>query len=113
MSTRDTTARVRGVSRCAKNQHRTCTRVTHFGNTAGLPVPVLNPTHSSEHISLQRLHNCLHIRPVRWNIATIAFSKYRSNIPGSLNRMVGAGGGVECGSNFGPLFFPSFGPVMS
>jgi hypothetical protein len=34
----DTAVRVRGVSRCGKNQHR-----TRFKSTAGLPVPVLNP----------------------------------------------------------------------
>ena len=50
MNTRDTTARVRGVSRCAKNRHRTRTRtrtrtrVTRLGNTTGLPVPILKPT---------------------------------------------------------------------
>ena len=36
-------ARVRGVSRCAKNQNRTRTRGTRFKSTAGLPAPVLNP----------------------------------------------------------------------
>jgi hypothetical protein len=46
VNTRDTAARVRGVSWCAKNRHRTRTRVTRLGNTAGLPVPVLKPTHS-------------------------------------------------------------------
>ena len=43
VNTRDTAVRVRGVSRCTKNQNRTRTRGTRFGNTAGLPVPVLNP----------------------------------------------------------------------
>ena len=43
MNTRDTAARVRGVLWCAKNRHRTRTRVTRLGNTAGLPVPVLKP----------------------------------------------------------------------
>jgi hypothetical protein len=38
VNTRDTAVRVRGVSRCTKNQNR-----TRFGNTAGLPIPVLNP----------------------------------------------------------------------
>ena len=47
MHTRDTAVRVRGVSRCAKNPNRTRTRVTHFGNTAGLAVPVLNPNYIS------------------------------------------------------------------
>ena len=32
------------VLRFAKNQNRTRTRRTRLGNTAGLPVPVLNPT---------------------------------------------------------------------
>ena len=36
--------RVHGVLRCAKIQNRTRTRITRFGNTAGLPVPVLNPS---------------------------------------------------------------------
>jgi hypothetical protein len=44
VNTRDTAVRVCGVSRCAKNQNRTRTRDTHFGNTTGLPVPVTNPT---------------------------------------------------------------------
>ena len=48
MSTCDTTARVRGVSRCAKNQNRTRNRGTRFKSTAGLPVPVLNPTFNSQ-----------------------------------------------------------------
>jgi len=30
-------------TRCAKIQYRTRTRGTRFGNTAGLPVPMLNP----------------------------------------------------------------------
>jgi hypothetical protein len=43
MNTRDTAVRVRGVLRCAKVQHRTRTRGTRFGSTAGIPVPVQNP----------------------------------------------------------------------
>ena len=43
MSTHDTTAQVRGVSWCAKNQNHTCTHGTCFKSTTGLPVPVLNP----------------------------------------------------------------------
>ena len=43
MHTCDTAVRVRGVSQFAKNQNRTYTRRTRLGNTAGLPVPVLNP----------------------------------------------------------------------
>ena len=42
MGTRDTAARVRGVSRCAKNLDCTHTRGTRFGSTAGLTVPMLN-----------------------------------------------------------------------
>ena len=42
MGNRDTVARVRGVSQCAKILDRTRTRVTRFGSTAGLTVPVLN-----------------------------------------------------------------------
>ena len=45
MNTRDTVVQVRGVLRCAKMQHRTRTRDTRFGRTAGLPVPVRNPKH--------------------------------------------------------------------
>ena len=61
MSTRDTAARVRGVSWCAKNQNRTRTHSTHFKSTAGLPAPILNP---------------------RWskNIGTPSFPKDHSNI---------------------------------
>ena len=33
-------------ARCAKIQYRTCTRVTCFGNTMGIPVPMQNPTHT-------------------------------------------------------------------
>ena len=47
MSTCDTTAWVRGVLRCAKNQNRTCTCSTHFKSTVGLPAPVLNPRHTA------------------------------------------------------------------
>jgi hypothetical protein len=34
-------------ARCAKIQYRTRTRVTRFGNTAGIPVPVRNPNQKS------------------------------------------------------------------
>ena len=44
VNTCDTTAWVRGMSWCAKNQNCTHTHETHFGNTAGLPTPVLNAT---------------------------------------------------------------------
>ena len=44
MNTRDTAVRVRGMLRCAKICYRTRTRATRFLNTAGLPVPVLNPS---------------------------------------------------------------------
>ena len=44
MHTCDTAVRVHGVSQSAKNPNHICTCDTHFGNTAGLPVPVLNPT---------------------------------------------------------------------
>ena len=33
-----------GMPWCAKIEYRTHTRDTRFGNTAGLPVPVANPT---------------------------------------------------------------------
>ena len=45
VSTHDTMAQVRGVSRCGKNQNCTHTHDTCFKNTAGLPIPVLNPIH--------------------------------------------------------------------
>ena len=48
MGTRDTAAWVRGVSRCAKNLDRTCTRGTRFGSTVGLTVPVLNANDGHE-----------------------------------------------------------------
>jgi hypothetical protein len=44
VDTRDTAVQVRGVSQCAKNQNRTHTCDTRFGNTTGLPVPVTNPS---------------------------------------------------------------------
>ena len=44
MNTRNTAVRVRSILRCAKVHYHTRTRVTRFKNTAGLPVPVLNPT---------------------------------------------------------------------
>ena len=40
----DTAVRVHGVLRCGKSQNRTRTRETRFGITAGLPVPVFNPS---------------------------------------------------------------------
>src|SRR6202050_3000281 len=42
--TRNTAVWVRGVSRCGKSQNRTRTRDTCFAITAGLPVPVFNPS---------------------------------------------------------------------
>ena len=32
-----------GVPQCAKNENRTCTRTTRFGDTVGLPAPMFNP----------------------------------------------------------------------
>lgn len=43
MNTHNTVVQVRSVPRCAKNQDHTHTCDTHFGNTMGLPIPVLNP----------------------------------------------------------------------
>ena len=43
MNTHDTVAWVCGVLWCAKNPNRTHTCDTRFGNTAGLPVPILKP----------------------------------------------------------------------
>ena len=44
MSTRGIAGTGSGMLRCAKNQNRTRNRGTRFKSTAGLPVPVLNPT---------------------------------------------------------------------
>ena len=44
MDTCDTTVWVHGVLRCAKVQYHTRTHGTHFGSTAGKPIPVRNPT---------------------------------------------------------------------
>ena len=35
---------VHGVLWCAKIQNHTRTCGTHFGNTVGIPIPILNPT---------------------------------------------------------------------
>jgi hypothetical protein len=43
VNTRNTAAWLRGVSQRAKNQHCTHTRDTHFGSTAGKPVPMRYP----------------------------------------------------------------------
>jgi hypothetical protein len=43
MNTQDTMVRVHGILRCAKIHYHTRTRVTRFGNTVGLPIPVFNP----------------------------------------------------------------------
>ena len=43
MNTHDTVAWVCSAPQCAKNQNHTHTHDTHFGNTAGFPIPVLNP----------------------------------------------------------------------
>jgi hypothetical protein len=42
--THDTAGTGSGMSWYAKIQYRTCTRVTRFGSTTGLPIPVRNPT---------------------------------------------------------------------
>jgi len=47
MNTRDTVAWVHCVLWCAKIQYCTC--VTRFGNTTGLPIPMVNPTYSTIH----------------------------------------------------------------
>ena len=44
MYTRNTAGTGCGMPRCAKIHYRTRTHVTCFGNTAGLPAPVLNLT---------------------------------------------------------------------
>ena len=65
MNTRDTVVRVCGMPRCAKVRYRTRTHVTHFGNTAGLPVPVLNA-------------NCVLMYPVPFDIVSPGFVNVRS-----------------------------------
>lgn len=45
MYTCNTIVWVRDVLWCAKTYYHTCTHATHFGNTAGFSVPVLNPTY--------------------------------------------------------------------
>ena len=60
MSIRHTATWVHGVSQCAKNQNRTCTHSTHFGNTTGLPIPVLNPRQLIKHEQLDYEMNDLH-----------------------------------------------------
>jgi hypothetical protein len=42
VNTRDTAGMGDGMPRCAKIHYRTHTRITRFGNTAGLPTPILN-----------------------------------------------------------------------
>ena len=44
MHTRDTAGTGSGMPRYAKVQHRTRTRTTRLGNTAGFSVPVPNPS---------------------------------------------------------------------
>ena len=43
MHTRDTAGTGHGVPRCAKVDYHTRTRTTHFGNTTGFSIPMLNP----------------------------------------------------------------------
>jgi len=44
VNTCNTVVRVHSVPWCAKIQNRTHTHSTRFGNTAGIPIPVLNPS---------------------------------------------------------------------
>ena len=60
MSTHGTMARVRGVSWCAKNQNHTRTHSTHFKSTAGLPIPVLNPSQDTFPIGKLEPHDRIH-----------------------------------------------------
>ena len=46
--TRNTAVWVHGVPRCAKIEYRTRTRVTRFGNTTGITIPVWNPNYDTE-----------------------------------------------------------------
>ena len=41
--THDTVVRVHGVTRCNKIKDHTRTCDTHFGNSAGLPAPMVHP----------------------------------------------------------------------
>ena len=43
MHTRNTAVRVHSVPWCVKIEYRTRTRVTRFGNTTGIPIPMRNP----------------------------------------------------------------------
>ena len=43
VNTRNTVVWVCSVSQCAKIQNHTHTHGTHFGNTVGIPIPILNP----------------------------------------------------------------------
>ena len=62
------------MPQCAKIHYHTCTCVTHFGNTAGLPAPVLNPMYGPKQ-EYTYTTNCLNIiRPqvnssVTWRTA--------------------------------------------
>jgi hypothetical protein len=51
-------------SSSAKNQNYTCTHDTHFGNTTGLPVPILNPSHF---LDLLNYHIYHHICSIDFN----------------------------------------------
>ena len=57
MSTCDTMAQVRSVSRYAKNQNHTHTHSTHgtcFKSTAVLPIPILNPRQDTWYFYVSR-----------------------------------------------------------
>ena len=46
VNTCDTTVQVHSILRCGKVHYCTHTCSTHFGNTAGISVPMANPTGS-------------------------------------------------------------------
>ena len=52
MDTHDTMVQVHSMSQCAKYQNRTRTRGTCDPITAGIPIPVMNPT---QHLGLAQI----------------------------------------------------------
>jgi hypothetical protein len=80
-------------TRCAKIEHRTHTRTTHFGISMGIPVPVPNPIYAlfdlghRSHASLctcatchtaTPLHTVTHIYSIYFSLATIDSFPYPS-----------------------------------
>ena len=55
-NTRDTVVRLHGMPRCAKYQYRTRTCGTRDPITAGIPIPVPNPTHPWFGAAMRAIH---------------------------------------------------------